>query len=316
MFRHVRLLALAFAVLAFAATARADARNRGTHNRGRQPRLLLAPLSTLGNETKSNATARIKRHLISGLRAVGGYTLVSSRELARALRRSHKSQLRSCDGAVDCLTDLGKLLGAKLVVYAEVGGLGSAQVVYLKLVNVSRGKEVRSTTLELGRNSNATRRARAAAFRLLAPKRFTGKLVTQVDVKGATIYVDGQRMAKSPAAPISLAVGTHALRITHPEFRDFVRFINIKFDQRVKVKADMLQYPIVSSGMNQKSGPGNPNLGKGNVIYKGVQPTPWYRKWYVVAGAAALVLTASAVTVGLLVDSINADSEKTVEPPQ
>lgn len=313
MYRHVKLLALATAALTIAAARPAQA--RGGSGKAGGVRLLLAPLSTLGSEAKSHSTRRVKRHLVRGLSAVGGYQLVPSRQLSRVLRR--KRELRSCDGAVRCLTTLGSLLRAKLVVYAEVGGLGSAQVIYLKLVDVDRRREVRSTTLELGRKSDAAQRARAAAIRLLAPKRFRGTLVTKVDLKGATIYVDGQRVAKSPAPPIPLSVGTHALRITHPEFRDFVRFVQIKFDERATVKADMLQYPIVSSGMNQKGDSSTPNVpNNNNVIYKGVKPTPWYRKWYVIAGAAALVLVGSAVTVGLIVDGIDADSEKVVRPPE
>jgi len=283
---------------------------------GGQVRLLLAPLSTLGSEAKTKATKKITRYLEKGLRGVGGYSLVPNRELKRALRKSRKAQLRNCDGKVRCLAELGSLLRARMVVYAEVGGLGAVQVVYLKLVDVNRRREVRATTLELGRSSDGSSRSRAASIRLLAPKRFVGRLITKVDVKGATIYVDGRRVGTSPAKPVPLSVGTHALRITHPEFRDHVRFVSVNFDKDVTVKADMLQYPIVSSGMNP-SGTGSkvPDPNKTGIIYKGVQPTPWYKKWYSIAGAGAVVFLTSAVLFGLIADGIDTDGEKIVRPP-
>ncbi len=313
MFRHVIVTASAVTALAMATPA--DAQAKGASSTAGSVRVVLAPLSTLGSEAKSRATKRIKKVLARSLSAVGGYKLVADKDLQRKLRRARKARLRNCDGSVNCLTELGALMNAKLVVHAEVGGLGDVQVVYLKLIDVTRRRELRSTTLELGRKTNARLRAKAAAIRLLAPKRFVGNLVTKVDVKGATIYVDGQRVGTSPAKPIPLSVGTHALRITHPEFRDFVRFVSIDFDKSATVKADMLQFPIVSSGINPRTGKPNIPDPKSGIIYKGTQATPWYRKWYSVAGAAALVFLTSAVTVGLLADGIDADREKVVRPP-
>ena len=96
--------------------------------------------------------------------------------------------------------------------------------VYLKLVEVGARREVRSTTLEL----EAARReeeVRAGVTRLLAPERYVGTLALDVSVPGAVIYLDGQRLGAAPLAPHRIAVGEHAVRVTHPEYRDFVRFV-------------------------------------------------------------------------------------------
>ena len=45
-------------------------------------------------------------------------------------------------------------------------------------------------------------------------------------------------VGKSPLAPQTLSVGTHALRVTHPEYRDFVRFVDVEFDTPAAVKVD------------------------------------------------------------------------------
>ena len=151
--------------------------------------------------------------------------------------------------------------------------------------------------------------ARGAAFRLLDPDKYVGRLVCKVDVDGATIYVNGARQARSPAKPISLPVGTHALRIAHPEFRDFVRFVDIGFDRDAVVDAPMQQFPIVRKNIVTKEGGGT------SVIYRGVEPTPWYRRWYTVAGAGAVLFAGTAVLFAALSGDLDFDAEKIVDGP-
>ena len=195
--------------------------------RGAEP-VALAPLETLGNQSKvaRNLQARIAR----ALAGVAGFEVVDGRKVRRALSR--KPTLRACDGKARCLAELGRTVAARYVVYGEVGGLGQVQIVYLKVIDVNGRKELRSTTVDLGADDR-DRQARAAAVRLLAPERYRGTLALAVDVEGASIYVDGKRIARSPSDPIALPVGTHALRVTHPEFRDFVRFVDVAFDECV-----------------------------------------------------------------------------------
>ena len=301
--RQIAIIATLFAALTTASAASADVAEKQT--------IVLAPLATLGSETRSKTTDKIRAPLRRGLAAVPGVVLVDERLVEKKLRKARSPRLRTCDGDAACLAELGQLLGADAVVYGELGGLGDAQIVYLKLVDTGAAKEVRSTSLELGAIAadEAESRSRAAAFRLVAPAAYVGRLVVATKTSAASIYVDGRLVGKSPSPPLPLPVGTHALRVTHPEFRDFVRFVNIEFDSDCPVSADLGRYKVVSSDI--KSLPGDKD-GKGGVIYRGTEATPWYREWYAVAGFSAATLITSAVVIGLIANGIDADRETTV----
>ena len=150
-------------------------------------------------------------------------------------------------------------------------------------------------------------------MQLLVPERYVGQLVAKVDIEGASIYVDGQRLGLSPSAPIPLSVGSHAVRITHPEYRDYVRFVDIAFDTNTDIEANLQQFPIVANDMTQdpsKIGP------RQNIIYQGQEPTPWYRKWYGVAGVAGASFVAGAILFSLAADQLEVDTERVIGAPR
>ncbi len=149
---------------------------------------------------------------------------------------------------------------------------------------------------------------RAAATRLFAPARYVGELVLASNVVGASVYVDGELVARTPSRPVALPVGSHALRVTHPEFRDFVRFVEIGFAGREQVDVQLVPYDAVSGDIRRTGQNGAGDFGPG-----GVAPTPWYRRWYTVAGGAAVLVLTSALVVGLVADGgIDFDREKEV----
>src|SRR5207237_413078 len=148
---------------------------------------------------------------------------------------------------------------------------------YLMAVEVATGKELGSTTAVLSGDKAAKQReARAAAYRLISPDSYVGKLALSVDVNGARIYLDGKLLGDSPRAPVAASVGTHALRVTHEQYRDFVRFIDVKFDATTKLDVNLKQFPIVSDKMIEKDH--DPLVASGPV-----RPRPWYRKGWAVA---------------------------------
>ena len=224
------------------------------------------------------------------------------------IKKARRPELRVCEGDNKCLAELGKLVGADLVVAGEAGGLGDVQVVYLELVDAGSAREVRSTTLEVAANGEGG--ALGAAYRLLAPERYTGTLTLAVDADGATIYVDGKKVGKSPQGPVSLSVGTHALRVTHPEYRDFVRFVDVDFGRDNKIDVALHEYPVVS---RELSGDGKHGA-HGNVTYIDT-PAPWYRKWWAIAAFTGVVAVSAGVTFGIIADGVDADTVRPVTPP-
>ncbi len=298
----MRALVAALALLVGAAPAAAQPRPGGARHT-----MVLAPLATLGSESKAADVRSAQRLVARGLSSLASVELVDGNTMLEAIRRARRPELRACDGDLACLVSLGQLLAADYAVFGEVGGLGSAQVIYLKLVDVKAAREVRSTVLELDGTRAADVEARAAATRLFAPARYVGELVLASNVKGASVYVDGDLVARTPARAVSLPVGSHALRVTHPEFRDFVRFVEIGFAGREQVDVQLVPYGAVSGDIRRT---GHDDLAGGGP--GGVAPTPWYRRWYTVAGGAAVLLVTSAIIVGLAADGIDFDREREV----
>ena len=294
--RAVRLLVL-LAVLAWPAIAAADEQARYV--------VVVAPLTTLGAEDTSASAKKVQDELEEALDGVEDTRVISAKAALAAVKKAKRPELRVCEGDLTCLTELGKVVGADLVVAGEAGGLGDVKIVYLQLVEVSRGRLVRSTTLEVDDGDSGG--AAGAAYRLLAPDRYVGTMSLEVDTPGASIYVDGKRVGKSPAPPIELSVGTHALRVTHPEYRDFVRFVDIGFGANTTLDAALQQFPIVQ---NEMTGAGAP---AGNVTYID-KPAPWYRKWWAIAAFSGIVVVGAAATAGIIADGVDADTVRPVGP--
>ncbi|MBZ0234626.1 MAG: PEGA domain-containing protein, partial [Deltaproteobacteria bacterium] len=272
-------------------------------------RIAVAPLSTLGAEDTSAAAKKLEGELARDLAAVSGANVVAGADVADEIKKAKKPILRACDGNASCLTELGKLMGASHVVFGEVGGLGNVQVVYLVLVDVQTGKEVRRTQVQLG--AAAEGGIKGGAVRLVDPDRYTGRLVVTTPVKDAVIYVDGRRVGKSPAPPTALPVGPHALRVTHPEHRDFVRFVEVGFDQDTPVAVELTPYGAIETELGATDG-GKP---RSNVTYVEGKPR-WYREWWAIAGFSAAALTGAIIIGVATADGVAFDASGTVKPPQ
>jgi hypothetical protein len=266
-------------------------------------RVVIAPFTAL---TEGNKVAAALQTLVGdGLATLPNREVVPDKELRAAVKKAGKRELELCEGDAHCLSELGKLVGAQVVVAGEVSELGEGQVAYLKAVDVKSEKEIGSTTAVFGAAAADARKAesKAAAYRLLAPREYVGTLKLAIDAPGATVYLDGRKVAKSPAGPLVVAVGTHALRVTHEQYRDFVRFVDVKFDETTTLDVPMTAFPVVTDEMRQKeaqrrAGP--------------TEPLPWYRKWYTVAGVGVGAVVITAVVVSLVAGSIDSDREVTV----
>ncbi len=272
---------------------------------GGEQRIVLAPLSSLSGES-SRELASVEKVVEAGLAAVPGVTLISARDANQAARKAKKPELRSCEGEVPCLSALGTLVGAEYAVYAEVGGLGGAQVIYLKIVDARSSKELRSTTLELADGQDQASDSLAAATRLISPHRYVGFLEFKTSVPGATVFLDGHKIATTPSAPISIYVGSHALRVTHPERSDYVRWVDIDFQKTTSIEADLQLLPELKKNLSIEGVLANP---QDNTTVK-YRPTPWYYRWYTIGGGTAALLVGSAVLFSSFGDEVNADLTK------
>lgn len=275
---NVRQLPRVIAVLAVATTAAAAHAERV---------VAIAPLSTLGAEDTSAGTKKLLGQIEAAVAALPATKIVRAAQVADAVKKAKKPQLRACEGDAGCLAELASLVGAQIVISGEVGGLGESKVVYLAASE--NGKELRSTTLAVGGTRDDGGGPSGAAVRLLDPDGYRGTLRFALDVTGATIYVNGAKVQPSPRGELALPVGAQAVRVTHPEYHDFVRFIDVEFGKTTDVAVGMQQYPIVEHDLQGKP------VSRDRVEY--LEPPLW-RRWYVVGPAAVGLAIVTGIIVG------------------
>ena len=256
--------------------------------------IALVPLSTLGTEDTSASTRKLTGQIEAALATLPGTKVIGTAAVTDAIKKAKKPQLRVCERDPGCLAELGKLVGATIVIDGEIGGLGDSKVVYLGATDVTTGKELRSTTLSVGATDDGGGPS-GAAVRLLEPDRYRGTLHFVVDVTGATVYVNGSKAALSSKGEIALPVGTQAVRVTHPEYRDFVKFISVPYNKTTDVTVAMTQYPIVQHDLQGKP------INSDRITY--IDPPVW-RRWYVVGPAAVGLAIITGVIVGALVHDL------------
>lgn len=268
------------------------------------PRVAVAPLA--GLDEGASGVAAVQTLVVQGAGSVKGFTVVPEKELKAAIKKSKRKELEACEGDLHCLAELGRLVGAAFVIAGEVGELGDEQIAYLKAIEVAGEKEIGTTTAVFPVDPSARQtEARAAAYRLLAPNAYTGTLQLAIDVPGAVIYLDGRKVAKSPAGPLVVSVGTHALRVTHEQYRDFVRFVDVKFDEVTPLEVPLKAFPVVRDEMVQHQKKRKPPAGP-------TAPRPWYRKWWAVTAFGAAAFIGTALIVGATADVIDRDGDVTV----
>jgi hypothetical protein len=277
-----KLAALATLALALAGATRAHA----------DKSVAFAPLATIDAADTPAPLRKLTVELENQIGRIAHVSLISSAKVAAAIRKARKPELRSCEGDATCLAELGKLVGAQIIVSGQIGGLGNSRIVYLSAVDVASKRQLRSTSLAVG---SPTDSAASAIVRLLDPNHHRGMLHFLIDAKGATVYVNGSRVRLDAHDSLSLQVGTQAIRVTHPEYRDFVRFIDVEYGKTTDVHVDMKQYPIV-----QRDIEGNPIDRRGTYY---VDPPVW-RRWYVVGPAAVGLAILTGVIVGSIVHDL------------
>jgi hypothetical protein len=250
------------------------------------------------------ATARLEAALAEALPLLPGVTAANLTNGKFTSPRKTEGRLESQPSARALA--LGRELGAQRAVSVEATPLGDGLVIYLQALDVPSGRSLGSTTFAL--QGGATRApgdrdaARAALTRALDPARYVGRLDVKLDVQGAEVQVDGRLV---PSGVVELSVGTHALRVTHPAYHDFLRFLDVGFDQTLPVAVNMAAYPLAEGEMTESQRRGLPVNSR---------KLPWYRRWYSVVGAGIVLTGVTIGVVWLARPGVHDDSAVTLKP--
>ena len=205
----------------------------------------LKPLEAIGLEPAR--VAQVTDALHAQMAQVPGVTLAPMKHLRALLKGRQGVTFGTCEGELDCFVRFGALLQTPLLVSGELSGIGKGYVIFLRLVDVKTSTEVRKVSLVFdGTPAREAGLLREAAYRLLAPERFVGRLQVEVDLKGAAVFLDGHPLGQSPIGPQPVTAGTHALRVTHPQYHDFVRFVDVAFEQTTPGKVSLSMSPVIS----------------------------------------------------------------------
>jgi PEGA domain len=243
--------------------------------------IALTPLATLGSADTSSSGLAIVAQLEQAIASLPATSMMGLSQVALSVKRLKRQGFAGCEGDLACVAELGVLIGAAVVVTGQVGGLGDARVIYLSAVDTSSGREIGSTTWTPGADDSAA----AALIRMLFPAQYTGQLRVLSNVKDALIYVNGNRLGAASAPGYTLPVGTHALRVTHPESRDFVRFVDIRYAAVTEVTVTLQPLPVVQRDLSRR-----PSAAASEPAHHG------FRRWWIIAaGAVGLAALAGAV---------------------
>lgn len=224
--------------------------------------------------------ARVEAALVEAAQALPGYVLANLSGTRLSGPRRTEAHLET-QPAARALA-LGKETGAQRAVAVEATPLGEGLVVYLQAIEVPGGRALGSTTVSLAgggtRAANDREVVRAALTRILDPSRNIGRLQLRLDVQGAEVQIDGH---PSHAGIVELPVGTHALRVTHPAYHDFLRFLDVEFDKTLPVDVNMAAYPLAEGEMTEKQ--------RRDLAVLARRRVPWWRSWWALSLAGVVI---------------------------
>jgi len=137
-----------------------------------------------------------------------------------------------------------------------------------------------------------------------------GTLAVETEPSNAQVIVDGQPMGQTPVKNLVLPSGTYELTLRKDGYRDEVARVSIRLGKQQSLRLSLIPLqqevtrPPVASLPEPRSGFAPlSDLDSDPSVATRVEPQDWYKRWYVWAGAAAVV--AGTVTTVLIVRSAN-----------
>jgi PEGA domain len=291
-----RAFAVALAFTAAAAATAATAAAAEPAARAASPRVAIVPLVDAGE-----VGARLERPITEAVRSLAPLEVANANPSGRVT--AGRAALREPEPTARAQA-VGREFNADRALLADAAPLGDDVVVYLRAIDVATGQDLGSSTVTIAATGALDPRARArlrgAVARALDPARNVGHLLLKVDVPGAEVMVDGSPVASG--ARVDVSVGTHALRVTHPAYHDFLRFVEVEFDQTVALDVALSAFPLEEGQMTVHRQAAAPSM---STAPPGKPKRVW--RWWLLGSGIVVAAAAIGVGVWLARPDISAD---------
>ena len=141
-----------------------------------------------------------------------------------------------------------------------------------------------------------------AVIRLTDPDKYRGNVKFGFDVTNATVLVNGTKVQLNAKKELALPVGTHAVTVTHPQYHNFVKFVEVDYGRTTDVQVSMKQYPIVEHSIQGKP------TSADTIVYK--DPPLWRRPYVTGPAIAVIAIVAGVIAARIANDFPDGDCRK------
>lgn len=194
------------------------------------------------------------------------YRVISRNELQNMLIQKVEAQQLGCVEAA-CLSDIGKLAAADFIITSSVGQVGKEWVFTLELIDVRVGNVLRRQAVTWqGSPAGLVQVCRPMVVRLIdgtAAADYSGGLQVLSNEVGATVHIDDVEAGRTPIDLYpNLAIGRHRVNIKKDGFIHYSKDVVVHRNETTLLQAELVDEDRLK---------------------------PWYQKWWVWTGTAALV---------------------------
>lgn len=212
------------------------------------------------------------------------YRVISRNELQNMLVQKVEAQQLGCVEAA-CLSDIGKLAAADFIITSSVGKVGEEWVFTLELIDVRIGNVLRRQAVTWqGSPAGLVDVCRPMVVRLIdgtAAAEYSGGLQILSNEVGAIVHIGDVQAGLTPIDLYpNLAIGRHRVNIKKDGFIYYSKDVVVHRNETTLLQAELVDEDALR---------------------------PWYQKWWVWTGTAALV--AGSIAAAAMLQS----SETTIQ---
>ena len=250
-------------------------------------------------EIKTDLTA-LSEVIIAETDKFGKYDIIGKSEIKAMIGFEQEKQLLGCQDDTNCLAELGGALGVDRLVTGSVGKLGDTIIVSIKYIDTRQVKVLGRVYESFKGNESllvdTIKRLIPRLFGVVVKDIELGTLIMNSTVKGATVYLDGNPVGKTPIEPMKLKPGKYNLQYTKPGYQTWTKQVEIKEKQASEITANLTKVSSdsISAGILNIPEQNNNKAGKVKP-----QKKKWYKEWWVWSVAAGVAVGSVAAFMAL-----------------